>query len=226
MSDTGHRQLHIPDDEPIVDIFGRRIKKALDEKAKRPAVRFSHKVFDELMTYIADGMTTVEACTQEGMPSMVTLYKWLAESDRAKPEDDKYGLSIAFSRAHDIRMELKELALERISAVPLKGEIVEIEYERVPAYLHDETGEVQLDPRTGRPQMDPAFPDGWKDQVKSRKVKHVDMIERARLHSENVKWIMSKRSHKYASESTVRARLDAKDSEGSTELTVTYSTGM
>ena len=215
-----------PGQPPLVDIFGRRIKQELDAKAKKPAVRFSHKVFNELMQFIVDGMTTVEACAQEGMPAIKTLYDWLGESDTAKPEDDKYGLSVKFARAHDIRMELKEYSLERIAAVPQIGEIEETEYVKVPAYLLDERGEVQLDPRTGRPQMDPEFPDGWKEEIKSRKVKRVDMLERARLHAETVKWIMSKRSHKYASESSVRARLDSKDGESSSELTVTYPTGM
>lgn len=211
---------------PVVDIFGRRIKDKLEAKAKKPSVRFSHKVFNELMRHIEDGMTTTEACAQDGMPAMSSLYDWLAESDRAKEGDDKYGLSLRFSRAHDIRMELKEYALERIAAIPQIGEIEEIEYVVVPAHLEDENGEVVIDRETGLPVKDPEHPSGWKEIVKSRKVKKVDMLERARLHAETVKWIMSKRSHKYASESAVRARMEDQNKGAAMEVVVTYSTGM
>lgn len=125
-----------------------------------------------------------------------------------------YGLSLLFTRAHDIRMELKEHSLELISALPRIGEIEEIEYERRPAFLEDGNGQLILGPN-GEAQPDPDYPDGWKNVEVGRKVKRVDMVERSRLHANSVQWIMARRSRKYASDTQVKARMAEANGEGS-----------
>lgn len=205
-------------DKPLVNIFGERIQ--YENAPKRPAVRFSKVVFDKLCSHIADGMNTVKACEQPGMPTIKTVYDWLNLSDDAKAGEPMYGLSVKLARAHDIRMELKEHSLEVIAASPRIGEIEEIEYETVPAFLEDAKGNPIVDPQTGQFQRDPEHPSGWKEVVKSRKVKKVDMVERSRLHAQTVEWIMARRSRKYASESAVRARMEAKEKDGKATLQI------
>lgn len=71
-----------------------------DNKVKRrPAVRFSRKIFEEICEHISNNKRVTEVCNMDGMPSVPTLFRWLAESDIAKEGSPYFGLSKMYSRA-------------------------------------------------------------------------------------------------------------------------------
>lgn len=157
-------------------------------------VRFSKRVWDELMFNLTS-MSLTAACSLEGMPSISTVYDWLDKSDiavAAKDEADPY-FTLAASYARAIETRVARMADETldIADTPQIGEVVDVEYQTVRAWLTDEQGNLKLD-ENGHEIPDPEHPSGWKMVETGRKVKRVDMIERARLRVDTRKWFLAR----------------------------------